>query len=264
MERRILEEKLRKYGQRTDIRGRHREERILSLLLLEEKTRGKGSFADFAKGQFCLLGRWSLLWELVWLVGFVLLMYGNQVFLDTDSVLPAVSMLSPLLLIAFASDLGRITNQSMLELEATTKYSVSQILLFRLLVHGGIQLGILFLGVLLCHQSLGQSLTKMLLYGYTPLIFSAAVLLLFVSRFTGEALQYAGVSISVLLITLLFALCKSGAFLGRFGNPYAEGNMRVWEMILGGSIVAFGIEALQIRKGVRMDEIGSMRGIEML
>ncbi|MGN0426030.1 MAG: hypothetical protein ACI4FY_11990 [Acetatifactor sp.] len=264
MEKRELEERLRSYGKCGDIRGSHREERILSLLLLEEKTRNRWNFPDFAMGQFCLLGRWSLIWELVWLIGFLLLMYGNQGYFTTESVMPAVSMLSPLLLIVFAADIGRVTNQSMLEIESTTRYSVSQILLFRLLAHGGMQLGIVFVGIFVCHRSLGQSLTKMLLYGYTPLIFSGAVLLLFVSRFTGKALQYAGVSISVLLITLLFAFCRFGVFLHQFGNPYAEGNMWIWKAILWGSILVFGLEVMKIKKGVRMDEIGTMFGVEML
>ena len=63
---------------------------------------------------------------------------------------------------------------------------------------------------------------------------------------------------------LLFAFCRFGFFLHRFGNPYAEGAMWIWRVILWGSILVFGLEAMKIKKGVRMDEIGTMCSIEML
>ena len=43
-----LEERLRSYGKCRDIRGSHREERILSLVLLEEKTRRRWAVPEFA------------------------------------------------------------------------------------------------------------------------------------------------------------------------------------------------------------------------
>lgn len=257
----VLEEKLLEYKKTTcEITAPNRDEEILKLLVYNEKKHKKSSLLEFFLGQFSLLGRFSLLWELIWLVAFVGLMYYSKYFLGKENMMLLLSALSPLLLIVFATDLSKVLNKSILEIEMTTKYSIAQILLFRLLVHEVIQFGIIFVGSLMGYLFFEQSIAKMLLYGYTPLIMASALFLMIVSRFSGKSLQYAGISISVVFIGIVWMF---GSF-DLFYTIFEERCMWIWEIIMCCSILLFAVDVIKMRKDVKISGIGTMRSIEML
>jgi len=246
------------------LRAPNREENILDLLERNDARRGHSDFRDFASGQLSVLGRFSLLWELAWLACFILLAKNDPGILGAGQALPLVSMLPPFLLIIFAADLGRVTARSMLEIEAATKYSVSQILLFRLLVHSAFQLMIVFGGILVCRQELGFSLARLLVYGYTPLVFSGAVLLACLSRFSGRALRNAGAAITVMTVLAEGTLRKVGAAGSILPDIFDTRYEWLWELTLGISAVWYAVQVIMIRKEVSIHEIGAMRSVEML
>lgn len=258
-----VEKILEEYKSETmKVSPKNRDENILKLLELSKK--GHGDFRDFVSGQLSMFGKVSLVWELVWLVFFIAISFNCKKIFGTQDVLPLISILSPFLLIVFATDIGKVTNRSVLEIEATTKYSISQILLFRLLTVEVTQLVMVFIGAMIWYKTMGYSLPHLLLYGYTPLVFSSAVLLLCISRFRGKAIQYAGVSITVLIVALLGVFCTMSSFEGVRIDIFHPSNIWIWEIVLIASVVAFGLELILFRKGVKVNGIGTMRSIEML
>lgn len=260
-----IEERLMQYSEETHkLTPSRREEKLLELLTIAEERRIGSGFWEFAKGQLGILGRFSLLWELGWLAMFFGASYYFRDLPAKEFTLPLISILSPFLLIIFAMDIGRITGRGILEIEAAAKYSLPQVLLFKGLVYEIMQLAVILLAGLLCRNSLGLPLGHAVLYGYTPLIFSGTLLLFCVSRFRGRSIQYAGMALTVATVALLMFLDKAQELQVIAFSIFAPENLWVWSVALVLSAAVYLLELVFIGKGVGIDDIGTMRSVEML
>ena len=262
-----VEQKLLDYKNTSDlVNAPHREDRLLELLEYDQvlaktkhpKRQRLQNYLDFALGQFCIFGRMSFLWALLWLGVFAFAMRYRHSLFGTGLVMPIISALSPLLLILVSVDMGKVTNRSLLEIEACTKYSIGQVLIFRLLVHELLQVVLLFIACLLGSRLSGESLLRILLYGYTPLIISGAVFLLCISHFTGAALQYAGVSIAGITVCTLLTLAMLNDRTGSFLHIFAEQYLLWWKLALAAGLLLYGTELVRIKRKVRKDGIRIM------
>ena len=72
MQHKKLRRILKRYGRRVRaVQGKHRDENILKLMEMEKGRQEFVKFPAFARGQIGMIGKYSLLWYVIWLVLFV-------------------------------------------------------------------------------------------------------------------------------------------------------------------------------------------------
>lgn len=205
---------------------------LLRMRESEIPVRKRGSFGGFILTQVYFMDRMVLFWQGLWLISFFFLTGEGGNFLFTDRVLCILSMAPPLLLLLTVEEVSRVYNKSLLEIEYATKYSLKKAVMVRMLLLSLPNGVFLAVGIFYAKGRIGLALSEALAYGLTPLLMMTCLLLLFMQRWSGEKLKYAGLAVYVFLSAFLLA----GQ--GSRWNIYSENLLGIWLMILACSAAA--------------------------
>ena len=240
-----------------------RDEKILELMEMANEKKRIIRFPEFALGQIGMVGKYCLIWYVAWLTVFVWCMTGSGFEIlgnRQDKIL--LSILPPLLLMLTAGDISRVFYKSMPELEKTTKYSLEQIVMLRLLTMSVSHVLLVLAGILISGKSIFLNLTELLVYGYTPLILAAAFLLGLMRYLKGENLRLAGASI---VAGVMFSIVCVGRGL-RIGTEvvdiYAPRLLPVWKTAAAVGVIICVLEICILRKELLNDGIGNKQYFE--
>ena len=242
---------LRQYGQTSkSIRCDRREENILKLMEMEGGQRSLLSFPAFARGQIGIMGRYCLLWYILWLVLFVWGLKGDGMCsLGDHRTEILLSVMPPFLLLLTAGDISRLFSDCMVELEKTTKYSPEQVFLVHFLSMTVIHFLLIPTGFLLAGNTASLGIRELLLYGYTPMTLAAAVFLELTRNFRGENLRLAGAA-AVTMVSFFIALMGTDAA-RRFwtADIYSPDMLTIWQAVLAAGAGLCVLEIMALRKG---------------
>ena len=221
---------LRQYGQTSkSIRCDRREENILKLMEMEGGQRSLLSFPAFARGQIGIMGRYCLLWYILWLVLFVWGLKGDGMCsLGDHRTEILLSVMPPFLLLLTAGDISRLFSDCMVELEKTTKYSPEQVFLVHFLSMTVIHFLLIPIGFLLAGNTASLGIRELLLYGYTPMTLAAAVT----------------------MVSFFIALMGTDAA-RRFwtADIYSPDMLTIWQAVLAAGAGLCVLEIMALRKG---------------
>lgn len=240
-----IEKKLRRYAQSYGkLQVDSKEENIQKLLQVKPLPRTRGNLWDFILEQIGYLGRYCLLWQLMWLLLFCNLMRKN-IFLPGgcgNEIFALLSLLPPVLVLLTVGEITKVYQRSMLEIEQVTKYSLENVVMIRMLVLCIFHSLILFLGILYLHARADSGLGRLFIYGFTPMILMTGVLLWLMDTFQGEALRMAGLA--------LYGVISTFALLGNlerfdFYNPVY---FKIWCLFFGAGLVFEICQLASLRK----------------
>lgn len=208
---------------------REKKEAIIAAILDREvPVRKTCSFWEFLLAQLRFLNRVVILGQLLWLGLFLWAVWMGEESFWENGILCILSMAPPLLLLLAVDEMARVYNRSMLEIECTTKYSLKEVVLSRLLILGTVNGVILLAGILLAGSHSGLALLETLVYSLTPLVLMICLLLLLMKHWKGEQLKYVSVCCYVFLV---LAILVGGS---RPWSIYRENFLGIWLLLLLG------------------------------
>lgn len=264
MKHRKVKSELKAYSRTVkSVKCGRRDENILELMEMENEKKRAIRFPEFALGQIGMMGKYCLIWYVAWLTVFVWCMTGRGFeILGNRQEKILLSILPPLLLMLTAGDISRVFYKSMPELEKTTKYSLEQIVMLRLLTIS-ISHGLLvFVGILITGKYVSLDLMELLIYGYTPMILATAFLLGLMRYLKGENLRFAGAAI-VVGVVFFFAFVGRGLPLGtEFVDIYAPQLFPVWKIAAAAGVIICMLEICILRKDLVNDGTGNKECFE--
>ena len=167
----------------------------------------RGTVWNFIWEQIGYLGRYCLIWQVVWIALFIYMMqYGVSYFFgesDGNGILVAVSILTPLLILLTVEEVTKVYHRSMLEIEYATKYSLRSAVMIRLsslcVVHALLPV----ICIVCLHSRLESDMGRLLIYGFTPMVITTGILLKLMQYCQGELLRSAAVGIYVMTAALV-------------------------------------------------------------
>ena len=167
----------------------------------------RGTVWNFIWEQIGYLGRYCLIWQVVWIALFFYMMqYGVSYFFgesDGNGILVAVSILTPLLILLTVEEVTKVYHRSMLEIEYATKYSLRSAVMIRLsslcVVHALLPV----ICIVCLHSRLESDMGRLLVYGFTPMVITTGILLKLMQYWQGELLRSAAVGIYVMTAALV-------------------------------------------------------------
>lgn len=229
---RDLGRRLCQAGRGTIPLDREKKEAVIAAVLEREVPMRKiCSFWEFLLAQLRFLNRMVVLGQALWLGLFLWAVWMGEGFFWENGSLCILSMAPPLLLLLAVDEIARVYNRSMLEIEYTTKYSLTEVVLSRLLISGTANGAVLFVGILLARSRSEVALLKTLVYSFTPLVLMTCLLLRLMKHWKGESLKYVSVCCYVFLVMVILV--------GRMRpwNIYQENCLGAWLILLLGGIV---------------------------
>lgn len=247
-----LEKKLYTYGEgMKKVSPSKRNQNILNIMKLEQKSNLKNSYFSFLAAQMKMLSKYCVFWQIIWLVGVYLLFYHGESFtLLCHSQLVLISILPPLVVFLSVSDVLRLFQQSMLEIECTTKYRIEDVVLIRFLAVMGMNCIVVLIGLLGIRRTVTTDMLALLLYGFTPMAVANTLLLLCMRFQAVEDLRITSSAIYVLILVL--CMCgDSYKQIGIYENEYQV----IWEGVLLLSIVVGLIAMIQLRKDLKRNGV---------
>lgn len=264
MKHRKVKSELKAYSRTVkSIKCGRRDENILELMEMENEKKTAIRFPEFALGQIGMMGKYCLIWYVAWLTVFVWCMTGRGFeILGNRQEKILLSILPPLLLMLTAGDISRVFYKSMPELEKTTKYSLEQIVMLRLLTIS-ISHGLLvFVGILITGKYVSLDLMELLIYGYTPMILATAFLLGLMRYLKGENLRFAGAAIVVGMVFFV-AFVGRGLLIGtEVVDIYAPRLLPVWKTAAAVGVIICVLEICILRKEFLNDGVGNKQYFE--
>lgn len=217
-----MEKKLRRYALTCrKIPKDAKEANIQKLLQLKPILRTRGTLWDFVLEQIGYLGRYCLLWQLLWLALFCYLMGQNILPLGGKSgneIFVLLSLLPPVLVLLTVGEITKVYQRSMLEIEQVTRYSLESVVIIRMLILCIFHSLILFFAILYLQDRADSHLEKLFIYGFTPMILMTGILLWLMKNFQGEQLK--AWALSLYGIILAFALLENTKHIDLYGPAY--------------------------------------------
>lgn len=198
-----------------------KEANIQKLLQLTPIPRTRGTLWDFVLEQVGYLGRYCLLWQLLWLALFCWLMEQNILPLgkkNGSEIFVLLSLLPPVLVLLTVGEITKVYQRSMLEIEQVTKYSLEKVVVIRMLILCIFHSLILFSAILYLRGSSDSHLEKLFIYGFTPMILMTGILLWLMKNFQGEQLKVW--ALSLYGVILAFALLENTRHFDLYNPSY--------------------------------------------
>lgn len=240
MKDRDITKALRRVAKKKVICDEMQKERVIAAVTQTEiPIRKMGSFGEFLVSQFSFINKLAFLGQIMWLILFSYAMWDGKIFYLSNEMLCILSMAPPILLLLTTEEISHIYNQSMLEIEYATKYSLKKVVMGRLFLLSGVNGMILLVGILYAKSRLEIDLIAVLIYSLTPYVCMTFLLLLLMKKWKGRQLMYAGVSVYAVLLSVIL--------IGRMEtfDIYRHHFLWVWAAVLLGGV--FGI-MYQFRK----------------
>lgn len=193
-----------------------KEERIKTLLQIAPPSRTRGNRWNFVLEQIGYLGRYCLVWQVLWAVLFLYFMRHGVPYLGKmdreNEVLVLISLLPPLLVLLTVEEITKVYQRSMLEIEYATKYSLQNVVLVRMLTLSVFHALILAAAIVSVHAGVDSDIGTLLVYGFTPMILVTGILMKLMQCCHGEQLRSAGISVYVMTV-----ICAVGGNTKYFG-----------------------------------------------
>ncbi|MPQ30595.1 hypothetical protein E4V42_04005 [Clostridium estertheticum] len=147
-----------------------------------------------------------------------------------------ISILAPLLLIVNVDEISRVYNKSMLEIEFSTKNSLKKVLVTKMLVLGITDCIALIIMMIFEGNLMNISILRVIMYTLVPFNLVCIGCMKLMKYFNGNELNYACVTYSTLLITILL--------LGRLNDLgiYAQDFILSWIIMYAITTVIFALE----------------------
>lgn len=191
---------LKNVAKEKDACDENKKEKIIeSVTQMEIPIRKRGSFGEFILLQFSFINRLVFLGQMLWLLLFSYAVWDRQIFHLSNEMLCLLSMAPPILLLFTVDEISHIYNQSMLEIECSTKYSLRKLVMVRLFLLSTINGIVLCIGILFAKEKLGLDVVSVLIYSLTPYVCMTFLLLLLMKKWKGQQLLYGAVSLYMLL-----------------------------------------------------------------
>lgn len=186
-----------------------KEENIKALLQIAPLPRTRGKRWNFILEQIGYLGRYCLVWQVLWVALFWYLMHSGIPYMGVlgseNEVLVLISLLPPLLALLMVEAVTKVYQRSMLEIEYTTKYSLQSVMLVRMLAQGVFHAVLLAAVILSIRAGTDSDIGTLLVYGFTPMILVTGILLKLMQCCQGETLRSAGIGVYALTAALVLA-----------------------------------------------------------
>lgn len=227
------------------IPGDAKEANIQKLLQLTPIPRTRGTLWDFVLEQVGYLGRYCLLWQLLWLALFCWLMEQNILPLGKKSgseIFVLLSLLPPVLVLLTVGEITKVYQRSMLEIEQVTKYSLEKVVVIRMLILCIFHSLILFFAILYLRGRSGSHLEKLFIYGFTPMILMTGILLWLMKEFQGEQLK--AWALSLYGVILAFALLENTRHFDLYNPSY----FNLWCLLFWAGITFLICQFTALRK----------------
>ena len=198
-----MEKRLKNYSNSCQkIMPNQKEETIAMILKSHMIQRTRGNVWSFFCEQIGYLFRCCFLWQMLWagvFYGFIKYSaYGNGELLVLLSALPAI------LTLITVEEITKVYQKSMLEIEYATKYSLQSAVIVRMFVLCVIHSILLTVGIISVRAQFDSGLTKLLVYGFTPMILMTGILIKAMKYFKGEKLRLASIGIYAGMIIFCF------------------------------------------------------------
>ncbi|MCB2339155.1 hypothetical protein [Clostridium estertheticum] len=147
-----------------------------------------------------------------------------------------ISILAPFLLIVNVDEISRVYNKSMLEIEFSTKNSLKKVLVTKMLILGITDCIALIIMMIFAGNIMNISILRVIMYTLVPFNLVCIGCMKLMKYFNGNELNYACVTYSALLITILL--------LGRLNDLgiYAQDFILSWIILYAITTVIFALE----------------------
>ena len=211
------------------------EKKDAAIAVLVEKeipVRKMGTFKEFLLSQLGFINKVVFFWQVVWALLFFYAVRNWEIFHIANGNLCILSMAPPLLLMLTIDDVSRIYNRSMLEIEYATKYSLKKTVMARMFILSVTNGAILVIGMIYAKEQTGLKGLEILIYGLTPLILMTSLLLMFMKRWSGEQLKYAGATIYIIFAFVVLAARSDNMNIYRKDLLWAWMTLSVFGMIV--------------------------------
>lgn len=212
-----------------------KERQIRALMQIALPPRTRGNSWDFALDQIGYLGRYCLVWQVLWVLLFWYLIHHGIPYLGAgereNEILILVSLLPPLLTLLTVEEVTKVYQRSMLEIEYTTKYSLQSVVLVRMLAMSVFHAGIVAIVIFGIHAEADSEIGTLLVYGFTPMILVTGILTKCMQCCHGEQLRSAGIGVYALTVVLVVA--GNTKYCGWYQPAYRK----AWCAVCGAGII---------------------------
>lgn len=232
---------LKKVAKEKDIPDDRKKDLIIAAVTQHEiPIRKWGNFREFLVLQLSFINRLVFFGQALWLLLFSYAVWDGQIFHLSNEMLCLLSVTPPILLLFTVDEISRIYNQSMLEIECSTKYSLRKLVMARLFLLSLINGSVLFAGILFAKIRLGLDAFSVLIYSLTPYVCMTFLLLLLMKKWKGQQLLYAGVSVYVALAGVIF-IGRMEAF-----SIYRSDFRLIWGAVMLGCLIGIVYQFRQL------------------
>ena len=250
MKKREIEKQLYNIArQKVTLEEEKKEKNIQQMLDIGITIQKNGTLTDFICSQINFLNKTIVFWQILWIVSFLYLLKNKELFFINNEMLCFVSMAPPLLLLLTIEEISKTYQRSMLEIEYATKYSLKRVVMVRLLILSVTNGIVLLVGVLVAKNQLQITLADLLLYGMTPLICMANILLMLMKKWMGEQLKYAAFGVYV-IFGLIIAIGRIKYF-----NIYTSEYKVIWMLLLVCGVVGVVYQIRRMQKYLNKFEL---------
>lgn len=227
-DRKKLEKRLKDYG--VFVRGMEpmkRDSQIRAIMQKQTPDSLGGSRWDFIRFQIGFMEKYCLIPQCIWFILFYVCMKEESIRYLCGRAEVMLSVLPPVLVMLTIEEVSRFYHKSMLEIEYTTKYSLTHIIMTRMLFFSILNAIIILGGILLVRTDLEAELLQIIVYGFTPMILASAALLYGMQFVSGDYLRVLGAAVYIFVV--LF--CFFGGV--NSNNIYHENFFYLWECAFG-------------------------------
>lgn len=211
-----------------------REKAICKIVECKVPMQTRATFWEFVKEQICFINKMVFFWHGVWLIIFLLAMAGKSFAVIDGNGVYMLSLAPPILILCTTNEIAKIYCHGLIEIEYTTKNSLSKVILLRLLLIGFVTGWVLIISCIPAKYFLGIHYGKALVYTLTPMLCMSVCLLNFMERIHGQRLNY--VAFVVCVGTTVFIFFGSGILFQIFTADLFEIWLLVFISALGANV----------------------------
>ena len=211
---------------------------------LQELNAPRITVGEFIRVQIAYISKISWLLSVL-LVGFALLLGYGGIFQGSNiSMLWAFSSILPLGCVLTVAEVSRSGFSGMWELEMSTRYSLEDVVIARILAITGFQFVLLLLSCLLVERYTSFGILRIAVYLTVPCLVNGLVSLWIARNLKGSSIRWCCLTISVLLCGLYFACA------GRLMWIYEARYLMWWILLLGALACVNGRELFKMKKNL--------------
>lgn len=219
-----------------------RETAICKIVEYKVPLQTRGTFWEFVKEQICFINKMVFLWHGVWLMIFLSAMKNKSLAVIDGSGVCLLSLAPPILILCTTNEIAKIYCHGLIEIEYTTKYCLSKVILLRLLLISLTTGGLLIISCIPAKYFLGIHYGKALVYTLTPMLCMSGCLIKFMERIHGQQLNY--IVFAVYVGATVFIFFGSGIFFQIFTEDLFE----IWSLVFISALGANVFSAYRLSK----------------